>query len=360
MRSTLSSVALRTSLLYALIAAVWILVSDKLVVAFFSDSHIIGQISMYKGWAFVAITALLLYLALRADLRRWEAEAADRKRAEAALAIEVDMRRALFAQSPDGVLIIDPETARPIEFNDAAHRQLGYSREEFARLSIFDLEAAETPEETRARIRAVLREGKCDFETRQRTRRGDIRNVHVTAQTIRIQGRDVYHCIWRDITERKRAEAALRESEERWRTVVAAEPECVKVLDREGRVVEMNPAGLEMIQATLEQVRGHCACGLVAGENQAAFNEMLAAVFRGETRHLVFDMIGLKGWVASASGPHQLLIEDFVDAVREDRPPRVSGRSALAVHALIDAMLASSAAGAPVAVGAATPAAGGR
>ena len=63
--------------------------------------------------------------------------------------------------------------------------------------------------------------------------------------------------------------------------------------------------------------------------------------------------------MAFSHGPHQLLIEDFVDAVREDRPPRASGRSALAVHALIDAMLASSSAGAPVAVGA-TPAAGGR
>jgi predicted dehydrogenase len=64
--------------------------------------------------------------------------------------------------------------------------------------------------------------------------------------------------------------------------------------------------------------------------------------------------------MAFSHGPHQLLIEDFVDAVREDRPPRASGRSALAVHALIDAMLASSAAGAPVTIGAATRAAGGR
>ena len=63
--------------------------------------------------------------------------------------------------------------------------------------------------------------------------------------------------------------------------------------------------------------------------------------------------------MAFSHGPHKLLIEDFVDAVREDRPPLVSGRSALAVHALIDAMLESSANGAPVAIGP-TRAAGGR
>jgi predicted dehydrogenase len=54
--------------------------------------------------------------------------------------------------------------------------------------------------------------------------------------------------------------------------------------------------------------------------------------------------------MAFSHGPHKLLIEDFVDAVRDDRPPRTSGRSALAVHALIDAMLASSAQRVPVTI----------
>jgi predicted dehydrogenase len=52
--------------------------------------------------------------------------------------------------------------------------------------------------------------------------------------------------------------------------------------------------------------------------------------------------------MAFSHEPHRRLIEDFVDAVRAGREPMVSGRSALAVHALIDAMLTSSAAGTPV------------
>ena len=46
--------------------------------------------------------------------------------------------------------------------------------------------------------------------------------------------------------------------------------------------------------------------------------------------------------MAFSHEPHRRLIEDFVDAIREGRPPQANGRSALAVHALIDAMLASS------------------
>jgi PAS domain S-box-containing protein len=125
--------------------------------------------------------------------------------------------RQLFEHSPDGIVILDPTTARPLEFNEAACRLLGYSREEFARLSIFDYEAVESPEETRAHIESVLREGRNDFETRQRTKQGEIRDIHVTAQIMMIQGRSVYHCIWRDITERKRmgeaVQASLREKE---------------------------------------------------------------------------------------------------------------------------------------------------
>ena len=56
--------------------------------------------------------------------------------------------------------------------------------------------------------------------------------------------------------------------------------------------------------------------------------------------------------MAFSHEPHRRLIEDFLDAVRSGREPQASGRSALAVHALIDAMLESSASGTSVEVGA--------
>jgi len=147
-------------------------------------------------------------------------EITKRKQAEEALHETKERYRLLFEHSPDGIVIIDPATARPLEFNETAHRQLGYSREEFAGMSIFDVEAAETPEETRARIAGVIRNGRADFETRQRTRHGDIRDVHVTAQFTEVLGKPLYHCIWRDITDRKRAEEELKERERTHNTLI--------------------------------------------------------------------------------------------------------------------------------------------
>jgi PAS domain S-box-containing protein len=57
----------------------------------------------------------------------------------------------------------------------------------------------------------------------------------------------------------------------------------------------MNPAGLDMIEATLEQVRGKAARGIVVQEDRTAFDDLVAGVFRGERRSLVFGVTGLKG-----------------------------------------------------------------
>lgn len=144
----------------------------------------------------------------------------ERKLAEQTL-LESNIRyRSFFDYEPDGVVILDPETAKIIEFNDRACHQLGYSREEFGQLSVPDVESAETAEETRAHIQKILLTGREDFETIQRTKQGDLRDVHVTAQIIEAGGNKLYHCIWRDITERKQAEKALRKAKEKYQRLV--------------------------------------------------------------------------------------------------------------------------------------------
>ncbi len=231
----------------------------------------------------------------------------DRKNAEKELESEIAFRRALFDHSPDGMLVIDMSTTGFLEFNTAAHEQLGYTRHEFARLSIADIEVKETREETSERIKTVIRDGMADFETLQRTRNGDIRNVHVTAQLIHVQEKPVYFCIWRDITDRKKEEAILYEKEQYLQAIIDTTPECIKLLDRNGQLVMMNPAGLRMIEAdSLDQVKGARVSMLVTEEFRPEFDLLTGNVFAGESCSLVFEATGLKGsriWLDTLAVP---------------------------------------------------------
>ena len=167
-------------------------------------------------------------------------EIAERKRAEAALKEEVIRRHILFDQSPDGIVIIDTQTTRFVEFNTAAHQQLGYSREEFAQLSIGDVEAKETPEETQEHIANVIRADKDLFETLQRTRQGEIRNVQVKVHIVDIQGCQVYYCIWRDITENKKAQEKIDNSQKLLQRVINILPVRVLWKDKNLRFLGCN------------------------------------------------------------------------------------------------------------------------
>ncbi len=126
---------------------------------------------------------------------------------------EAELRyRAIFDQSPYGILIIDTD-GQIIEFNEAARRGLGYSREEFARLRIFDINPQST-EEIQDRIKEVLDKGSDAFDVKHKTKDGGIRDVHVIVQVLDLSGYKVIQAIWQDITDRKRSEEALQKYRE--------------------------------------------------------------------------------------------------------------------------------------------------
>lgn len=99
----------------------------------------------------------------------------------------------------------------------------------------------------------------------------------------------------------------LRRSEQRLRTILESEPECVKMVDRNYCLLDMNPAGLEMIEADdLAQVQGVEVTQLVDPNYQDLFREGVDRVFRGESVKQKFEIIGLKGtrrWMEQVSVP---------------------------------------------------------
>ncbi|ARV57378.1 PAS domain S-box protein [Nostocales cyanobacterium HT-58-2] len=107
--------------------------------------------------------------------------------------------------------------------------------------------------------------------------------------------------------ELKRTKEKLAQNENLLRTIIESEPECVKLLTRDGTLLQMNPAGLAMIEAdSLNQVQGKCIYPIIAAENRQAFIKLTEQVFQGESGKLEFEIIGLKGthrWLETHAVP---------------------------------------------------------
>ena len=165
---------------------------------------------------------------------------------------ETELRySAVFEQSPDGILIIDTD-GKVIDFNEAAHRDLGYTREEFSKLSIQDIDPFDRPEEFQAKTQRILSERKAEFEVRHQTKSGQIRDVLIICQTIVLSGRTVIHAIWRDITDQKAADKKVRYLA----SILEHVPDAVCSIDTEGRIVSWNEGAERMLGYRADEIIG--------------------------------------------------------------------------------------------------------
>jgi PAS domain S-box-containing protein len=164
----------------------------------------------------------------------------ERKQGEVKLREAEKRYRALFDQAPLGILIIDPVTSKAVEFNDEAHRQLGYSREEFAKLRVSDYEVIETSAETIERMERILKGDREEYETKRLTKNGEIRDVRNTVQLIELSGKKFFHLITRDITARKKLENELERERDKLEAVTENVGAGLAIIGRDYRIMWVN------------------------------------------------------------------------------------------------------------------------
>lgn len=115
------------------------------------------------------------------------------------------LHQAILETALGGLCTVDAQ-GRLLEVNEAYCQKTGYSREELLTMSIFDLEASETPGETSAHIRKIMEEGEGHFESRHRRKDGSIIDVEINV-TYSSENGGQFIAFLRNITERKRVEA---------------------------------------------------------------------------------------------------------------------------------------------------------
>lgn len=100
----------------------------------------------------------------------------------------------------------------------------------------------------------------------------------------------------KDITDKKVAEIAVRESEERLRTILNTEPECVKVLSSAGEIIDMNPAGIRILEADgIDQLVGKAASDILLPAYREEFKECIRRAISGEAVQFAYEVNTLKG-----------------------------------------------------------------
>ena len=170
-------------------------------------------------------------------------ETARRTRTEEQLRNAQERFRLLFDSNPIPTWVFDMETLVIVAVNATALKTYGYTQEEFLRFKITDIRP---PEDVLSLLHSIHKENASSEDSgpwRHRKKSGEVIDVQIRSYPLKFDGKPARLVVATDITEKKRAEDALKQSEERLRMIIAnIKDYSVITLDRLGHVTSWNGA----------------------------------------------------------------------------------------------------------------------
>ena len=223
----------------------------------------------------------------------------ERRKSEEALQESEEKFKLLFERSADPVLLLDGGAF--VDGNEAALRLMGYSRkDQLIGLRPCDLSPERQPdgrlslEKSQELIDDALREGVTRFEWMHSTFNGEGAWIDVSLTTIPVHGRRIIYTAWRDISERKRAEEVLRESEERYRVAIEGSNDGVSIT-RDGLHIYINPRFLKMFgYEKAEEVLGKPVGDFIYPEDRQRTIEMNLEKETGQVAPSIVEFVGIR------------------------------------------------------------------
>jgi len=228
------SPAARIATLYALVSGVWIVSSDELVHSLDLDAKTLEFLSIIKGWAFVAVTAVMLWGLIQRLLVQLAASEADLRASE-------ERTRTIYNGVNDAIIIHDAQSGAILDVNMTACRMFGYEREEFKKLRVANLSSgAESFTQERAMefLSRAVSENEATIEWHARHRNGRLFWAEVSARPATIGGETRLLVTIRDITRRRRATDEVRKLS----LAVEQSPVSIIITDPKGNIEYVNPA----------------------------------------------------------------------------------------------------------------------
>ncbi len=235
-----------------------------------------------------------------------------RERNEAIAALDHSEKhfRAYFEHSVVGMASTDAQR-RWIEANESFCQMLGYTREELMRTSWEKLTHPDDMAESEIMYKSLV-SGKTahfDLEKRYVRKDGSVIQVRIAGRPVRDAngGFEYIALVVKDITEGAQTAKALAEKSEFLNSILESEPECVKVVNLDGTLVQMNAAGLAMLgMERFEDVRSRGLLHFVLPKFRKPFRELHRRVCQGGSGVLEFQMRSKDGevhWMETHAAP---------------------------------------------------------
>ncbi|MBI5911538.1 MAG: PAS domain S-box protein [Betaproteobacteria bacterium] len=205
-----------------------------------------------------------------------------RRRAEQALRESEERLRAMFDGALDGILVADVETHKFLTGNPEICRMLGCRLDELARMGIPEIHRKQDlPRAMEQFERLVRGEIQLAADIPIMRKDGSVFYADIKAARIRLGGQDAMLGIFRDVSERKQAERALVDSEQRFRSLVEQSLVGIYVSDGE-RIVYTNPRAEEILGYEPGELAGASLTALIADEDQPAVEREIRSLLTGE------------------------------------------------------------------------------
>lgn len=224
-------------------------------------------------------------LQLEESNRKLIQEVEERKRTQTELARSEDLFTKTFKHSPHWVTISSRSDRNYLDVNDTFCHVTGLKREDVIGKSSLDIGVWELPEEGR-RAHEIIQRESClrDYLIHFRNAAGELRQALWSAQPVELEGKECVISVLTDITGMKAAEQALRESEEKYRSLMETVADPVIVYDQSGKVVYVNQAFSKVFGWTSQKVLGK-RLDFVPSEEAPPTMAKLSEVMRGGSCH---------------------------------------------------------------------------
>lgn len=169
--------------------------------------------------------------------------------------------REMFTNNCSVKLVVDPSNGAIIDANPAAADFYGYPLDVLKTLRISDINT-QPMTQVQDLMRAVEQQHRWHFTTTHRVANGEVREVEVYSGPITFAGKPALYSIIHDITERERAQVARQQSEQRLQDITSALAEGVYVIDKEGKILFVNPEAERLLGWPAAEMIGNAACDL--------------------------------------------------------------------------------------------------